>query len=53
MSNLEKANKARQDIQSIKENENKDFDENNIVTLQLDLSSLLSVRRCVTNIYIK
>ena len=47
--NLEKANKAKQDIiESIKENdEYKDFDENNINILELDLSSLLSVRKCV------
>ena len=49
--NMEKANKAREDIiKAIKQdtvNGNKNFDDNKIITMELDLSSLLSVRRCV------
>lgn len=46
--NLEKANKARQDIITSIKSDNKDFDgDANLIVLKLDLSSLLSVRRCV------
>eukprot|EP01084_Bolivina_argentea_P273976 466818_1 len=46
--NMQKANAARNDlIKSIKSKENKTFDENKLIIIQLDLSSLLSIRRCV------